>query len=149
MSTPAPRAFVTGASRGIGKAIAIALAEAGYDVAVAARTLRKGEPTRDHSVSIHNADTRPLPGSLEETAEAITAAGQQALLLQMDLTDEASVEKAIAQLLDEWGGVDVVVNDGRHIGPGLMDSILDTPIDQYRFFLEAHGVAPIRIAQML
>jgi NAD(P)-dependent dehydrogenase (short-subunit alcohol dehydrogenase family) len=149
VSTSTQKALVTGASRGIGKAIAIALAEAGYDVAVAARTLRKGEPTRDHSVSIHNADTRPLPGSLEETAEAITAAGQQALLLQMDLTDQASVEKAIAQLLDEWGGVDVVVNDGRHIGPGLMDTILDTPLEQYRLFVEAHAISPIRIAQLL
>jgi NAD(P)-dependent dehydrogenase (short-subunit alcohol dehydrogenase family) len=42
-----------------------------------------------------------------------------------------------------------VVNNGRHIGPGLMDTILDTPIEQYPLFLMAHGVAPIRIAQLL
>jgi NAD(P)-dependent dehydrogenase (short-subunit alcohol dehydrogenase family) len=67
----------------------------------------------------------------------------------MDLTDLESVETATQQLLDEWGGVDVVVHNGRHIGPGLMDSIVETPIEQYPMFLMAHGVAPIRITQML
>lgn len=77
------------------------------------------------------------------------ACGVKTLPLRMDLTDERQVESAIDQLLTEWGGVDVVVNNGRHIGPGLMDLIVDTPLDQYRKFLEAHGVAPIRIAQKL
>jgi NAD(P)-dependent dehydrogenase (short-subunit alcohol dehydrogenase family) len=67
----------------------------------------------------------------------------------MDLTDLASVETAVKELIGAWGGVDVVVNNGRHIGPGLMDTILDTPIEQYPLFLMAHGVAPIRIVQLL
>jgi NAD(P)-dependent dehydrogenase (short-subunit alcohol dehydrogenase family) len=143
------KALVTGASRGIGKAIAIALAENGYDVAIAARTLRAGEPTAEHSQTVHKKDTRPLPGSIEETASEIEKLGRRALPLRMDLTDLASVEAAIQTLLDEWGGVDVVVNNGRHIGPGLMDTIVDTPIEQYPQFLMAHGVAPIRITQLL
>jgi NAD(P)-dependent dehydrogenase (short-subunit alcohol dehydrogenase family) len=143
------RVLVTGASRGIGKAISIALAENGLDVALAARTLRAGDPTLEHSQTVNKQDTRPLPGSVEETAEAVEATGQKALPLRMDLTDLASVEAAIGTLLDEWGGVDAVVSNGRHIGPGLMDDILDTPIEQYPLFLEAHGVAPIRIAQLL
>ena len=143
------RALVTGASRGIGKAIAIALAEHGFDVAVAARTVRAGESTRDHSQTVHKFDARPLPGSVEETAAEIEARGQRALPIMLDLTDLATVEAATARVLEEWGGVDVVVHNGRHIGPGLMDTIVDTPIEQYPLFLMAHGVAPIRITQMV
>ena len=143
------KALVTGASRGIGKAIAIALAENGYDVAIAARTLRAGDPTSDHSQTVHKTDARPLPGSIEETAAEIGSLGRTALPLRLDLTDLNSVESAMKTLLGQWGGVDVVVNNGRHIGPGLMDTILDTPIEQYPLFLTAHGVAPIRIIQML
>jgi len=143
------RALVTGASRGIGKAIALSLAAGGFDVAVGARTVRPSDPTPEHSQSVHVPDTRPLPGSLDETAAAIEDHGRRALTLKMDLTDLASVDAAIMRLIDGWDGVDVVVNNGRHIGPGLMDSILDTPIEQYPLFLMAHGVAPIRIIQLL
>ena len=145
----AGRALVTGASRGIGKAIAIALANSGYDVAIAARTVRSSDPTPEHTQTVHKKDNRPLPGSLEETAALVEQAGRQALLLKMDLTSLESVEAAIGQLTDAWGGVDVVVNNGRHIGPGLMDNIIETPIEQYPLFLMAHGVAPIRIVQLL
>src|ERR1700722_6222157 len=143
------RALVTGASRGIGKAIAIALAQNGFDVALAARTLRASDPTPEHTQTVHKRDTRPLPGSIEETAAEVEAAGGRSLSLKLDLTDLPSVDEAMDRLLAEWGGVDLVVNNGRHIGPGLMDSILETPIEQYLLFLTAHGVAPIRIAQKL
>lgn len=143
------RVLVTGASRGIGKAIAVALAEHGFDLALGARTLRATDPTRDHTQTIHHVDSRPLPGSIEETAELVENAGGRALRLMIDLTDLGSVESAMDTLLEQWGGVDVVVHNGRHLGPGFQDSITETPIEQYPLFLMAHAVAPILITQKL
>lgn len=143
----AKRAFVTGASRGIGKACALSLAGAGFDVAVCARTVRPGE-VREHSVTVRKSDTRPLPGSLEETAAAIEALGQRALIVQMDLLDRASVGAGMAMTLERWGGVDLVLHNGRFVGPGLMDGILDTPLDSFEKFLEAHVMAQIILTRM-
>ena len=77
-------AFVTGASRGIGKAIAIEFAEAGFDVAILARTVHEGE-SREHSSTVKRSDTSPLPGSLDSTAELIRATGRQCLAVPGDL----------------------------------------------------------------
>jgi NAD(P)-dependent dehydrogenase (short-subunit alcohol dehydrogenase family) len=117
-------------------------------VAVAARTVKKGDPTLGHAMSVHTPDDRPLPGTLEETAELITAEGREALPVRMDLLDLASIDSAVQTVLDEWGALDLVVNNGRHVGPGLMDSILDTPIDEFGKYLQAHGPASIRIVQL-
>lgn len=143
-----PIAFVTGASRGIGKAIALALARSGHDVAISARTVAPGE-VRDNSLSIHRSDARALPGSLQETAQAIEATGARALVLPMDLTDRASVDAAAQALLDGWGRVDVLVHNGRYLGPGLMDTFFDTPVDAYARFVEAHAIAPIVLTRAL
>lgn len=143
-----PIAFVTGASRGIGKAIALALAEAGFDLIVSARTVTPGE-ARDNSLTVHKSDARPLPGSLQETAAEIEAKGVRALSVPLDLTDRASVGAAAQKILDSWGAVDVLVHNGRHIGPGLMDVFMDIPIDAYGKFFEAHGIAPIILTRAL
>jgi NAD(P)-dependent dehydrogenase (short-subunit alcohol dehydrogenase family) len=140
-------ALVTGASRGIGKACAVCLAEAGFDVALAARTVSPGE-IREHSVTVRKSDTRPLPGSLEETAAAVEAAGQRAFMLAMDLTDRASVAAGTVRLVDAWGAPDLIVHNGRYVGPGLMDGVLATPVEHYTKFLEAHVIAPIIITQL-
>jgi len=145
---PNTRAFVTGASRGIGKAIAIALADKGYDVAISARTVNPGE-SRENTLSVHKSDTRPLPGSLTETKQEIEARGVRCLVLPMDLLDQGSVGAAGQALLERWGGVDVLVHNGRYIGPGLMDTFLDTPTDAYAKFFEAHCVSPIVLTKML
>jgi NAD(P)-dependent dehydrogenase (short-subunit alcohol dehydrogenase family) len=82
-------AFVTGASRGIGRAIAVAFADAGADVALVARS----------------AD------GLAETAEAIDAVGRKAFVIPADVTDYDVVADAVAEAIDKLGVVDIVVNN--------------------------------------
>ncbi|HVJ96810.1 MAG TPA: SDR family oxidoreductase [Acidimicrobiia bacterium] len=135
-------AFVTGASRGIGKAIAVELAEAGYDVAILARTVHEGE-SREHSSTVKRSDTSPLPGSLDGTAELIRATGRQCLAVPGDLLDHPSLVAAVATVLETWGHIDVLVNNGRYVGPGHMDHIVDTPVDVLRDHLEANALAPV------
>jgi NAD(P)-dependent dehydrogenase (short-subunit alcohol dehydrogenase family) len=135
-------AFVTGASRGIGKAIAIALAEGGFDVALTARTVQPGE-RREHSVSVKSTDTSPLPGSLVETAALIEKAGQQALTVPADLLDRASLGVAATTVLERWGRVDVVVHNARYIGPGHMDTMLDAPITAIENHMQGNFFAPL------
>lgn len=82
-------AFVTGASRGIGRVIAVALADAGADVALVARS----------------AD------GLAETAEAVAAVGRKAVVIPTDVTSYHAVADAAAMAIDQLGAVDVVVNN--------------------------------------
>jgi NAD(P)-dependent dehydrogenase (short-subunit alcohol dehydrogenase family) len=141
-------AFVTGASRGIGKACAVELAKAGYDVAISARTVEEGEE-REHSSTVKKSDTSALPGSLTSTAGLIEVEGRQALPVAADLTDRASLVAAATRVLDEWGRVDVLLNNGRYIGPGHMDRLLDTPIDLLDRHLEANALSPLVLIQEL
>src|SRR5919204_884405 len=101
-------ALVTGASRGIGKAIAVHLARAGYDVAILARTVNDGE-AREHSSTVAGSDTSPLPGSLATTAALIRAEGRDALVVAADLLDRASLGSAATTVLERWQRVDVLV----------------------------------------
>ena len=135
-------AFVTGASRGIGKAIAIALAQGGFDVAITARTVEPGEQ-REHSPSVKSSDTTPLPGSLRETAALIEAEGQKALMAPADILDRASLGGAATLVLERWGHVDVVVHNARYIGAGHMDMFLDTPISAIENHMQGNFFAPL------
>ena len=135
-------AFVTGASRGIGKGIALELAEAGYDLALTARTVHAGE-AHEHSSTLKRSDTTPLPGSLDETAELVRAAGRRCMTVPADLLEHPSLVTAADTVLAEWGRIDVLVNNGRYVGPGHMDFILDTPIRILRDHFEANVLAPV------
>jgi len=137
-------AFVTGASRGIGKAIAVHLARAGFDVALTARSVKEGEE-REHSSSLHRSDTSPLPGSLSSTAALVEEAGGRALIVPADLTDRASVLAAADTVLAQWRRVDVLVNNGRYIGPGHMNRIEETPLELLELHLEANVMAPLAL----
>lgn len=113
-------AFITGASRGIGKATAIALARKGYDVVVTARTLEEGEAWEHGS---RDSEVKPMPGSLRATAAEIEAVGRRALPIRLDLLDLASIDAAVERTYAEWGRIDLLVNNGIYQGPGIMSAI--------------------------
>jgi len=92
--------FITGASRGIGLAIAKRAARDGARVAVAAKT------TEAHP---------KLPGTIFSAAEELEAAGGRALPLQCDIRDEQSVHEAVAKTVERFGGIDILVNNASAI----------------------------------
>jgi NAD(P)-dependent dehydrogenase (short-subunit alcohol dehydrogenase family) len=141
-------AFVTGASRGIGKACAVSLARAGFDVAVSARTVAPGE-RREHSATLLVSDDRPIPGSLAETAALVEAEGRRVLTVPADLLDVDSVVRAGETVLDEWGRVDVLVHNGRYVGPGHMDRFLDTPLDLLDAPWRANVLGPLALTKVV
>ncbi len=132
-------AFVTGASRGIGAAACLALAGAGYDVVVSARTLVEGQ----------SADGRPLPGSIASTAEAVEAAGGRALPLRLDLLDRGSIDAAVVRALEVFGRVDLLLNNGIYTGEGSMQHVLELQPETIRTIFEANVFAPLHLVQRL
>ncbi|MCD9623669.1 SDR family NAD(P)-dependent oxidoreductase [Rhabdothermincola salaria] len=141
-------ALVTGASRGIGRAAALALARAGFDVAVSARTLREGEG-RVEPDSVHGGESVAVEGSLERTASEIEASGRRALPVAMDFCDLASVEAAVATVLAAWGRVDVLVNNGLYRGPGTMDRLADLRMDDLDHLMRGNFAYQIRLVQLV
>jgi NAD(P)-dependent dehydrogenase (short-subunit alcohol dehydrogenase family) len=139
-------AFITGASRGIGRAAAVHLARAGYDVALTARTLNEGDQI-ERSALIGRSDSSAWPGSLTGTAQLIEAEGVRALVVPADLTDRASTVAAAKTVLAEWGRVDVLVNNAKYSGPGGENFFLDTPIDAFDAMLQANVLSPLALAQ--
>lgn len=144
----APVAMVTGASRGIGKAVAVHLARAGYDVAVAARTMSEGE-AREHSSTVKRSDLRPLPGSVESTVALVEATGRRAMPVYLDLLDRVSLGSAVTKVRERWGPIDVLVNNTRYVGPGHMDQFLDTPIELIDRHLQANVIAPLILTRLV
>jgi citronellol/citronellal dehydrogenase len=92
--------FITGASRGIGLAIALRAARDGANVAIAAKS---GVPNPK------------LPGTIHTAAAAVEQAGGKALALKCDIREEAQVQDAVAQAAAHFGGVDIVVNNASAI----------------------------------
>src|ERR1700751_645366 len=136
------RAFVTGASRGIGKAIAVRLARGGYDVAITARTVEEGEQ-REHSSTLKKSDTSALPGSLTTTAELMRDAGAEVMVFPADLLDRGSLGAAAALTVERWGNIDLVVHNARFIGPGHMDLIPETPVEVLEKHVQGNALAPL------
>jgi NAD(P)-dependent dehydrogenase (short-subunit alcohol dehydrogenase family) len=123
--TDTPVAVVTGASRGIGRAGALALAEAGFDVVVSARTVREGEGSSDATSVRAEGSGVVVPGSLERTAQEIEELGRRALIVPMDLLEREAVLALPATVLEQWGRIDVLFNNAIYKGVGTLDRIAD------------------------
>jgi citronellol/citronellal dehydrogenase len=93
-------AFITGGSRGIGKAIGIALAKAGCNVVIAAKT------TEPHP---------KLEGTIHTSIEEIQSFGAKGLAIQMDVRYEDQVEAAVQKTVDTFGGIDILINNASAI----------------------------------
>jgi NAD(P)-dependent dehydrogenase (short-subunit alcohol dehydrogenase family) len=148
-SAVTPVALVTGASRGIGRCAAVALARRGFDVVITARTVREGEG-RAHASSVLATDEPiPIAGSLERTAADVEAHGRACLTVPMDLMDRASVEAAAATALGHFRRVDVLVNNAIYQGPGTMDRILDLPLGLAERCLVGDYLHPLLLTQLV
>jgi len=139
-------AFVTGASRGIGKAAAIALAEAGYDVVVTARTVEEGEKY-DYSPTVAQSREQAMPGSIQITAAEVRQRGRQALPIRLDLLDRGTIDAALAQTVREWGHIDLLLNNGIYEGPGVMEPFLNLTDAMLAKIFAGNVFAPIHITQ--
>ncbi|MGE0043719.1 MAG: SDR family oxidoreductase [Vicinamibacterales bacterium] len=119
MTTPTPQTlagrtlFITGASRGIGKAIALRAAADGANVVITGKTV---EP---HAV---------LPGTIHTAADEVVAAGGHALALPMDVRDEGQVAAAVERAVERFGGIDILVNNASAIS---LTGTLETPMKRF------------------
>ena len=128
-------AFVTGASRGIGKATALALADAGFDLVISARSVAGGEQ-HEYSPTARRSMKRAMPGSLAETAELVRERGAEVRALPMDLLDRDGTRAAARGALAAFGRVDLLVNNAIYQGPGVMDAVLALDLEHVsRVFL--------------
>jgi citronellol/citronellal dehydrogenase len=100
MSLAGKRIFITGGSRGIGLAIALRAAADGASIAIAAKTAEENPK---------------LPGTIFTAAKEIEAAGGKALPIQCDIRDEDAIAAAVAKAADQFGGLDILINNASAI----------------------------------
>jgi citronellol/citronellal dehydrogenase len=113
--------FITGASRGIGKAIALRAARDGANIVIAAKT---------------TAPNPKLPGTIYSAAQEIEAAGGHALAVPTDIRDEAQVDGAVQQAVETFGVIDVLVNNASAIS---LTGTLDTPMKRFDLMYEVNA----------
>lgn len=132
-------AIITGASRGIGKAVAIGFAREGAKVAIAARTVEQLKSG--------------LAGTILQTVEEVTDAGGQALAIKTNILVEDEVQAMVRQVLDEWGRIDILVNNAAVAAPGPFDETttkrwnLVIGVNLLGTFLCTKAVLPIMMKQ--
>jgi citronellol/citronellal dehydrogenase len=113
-------ALVTGASRGIGKALAVRLAQEGADVVVAAKSEQS---------------TERLPGSIHETADEIRALGRRALAVPTDVREDEAIRRMIERTIEEFGRIDILVNNA---GAIWLQPVLNTPAKRFDLVMEVN-----------
>jgi citronellol/citronellal dehydrogenase len=121
--------LITGASRGIGLAIALRAARDGANVAIAAKS---GVPNPK------------LPGTIHSAAAAVTEAGGQGLALQCDIREEDQVQAAVAATVERFGGVDILVNNASAIW---LRGALDTPLKRFDLMMQVNSRGSFLCAQ--
>ncbi|RRN79324.1 NAD(P)-dependent oxidoreductase [Pseudoxanthomonas sp. SGD-10] len=121
--------FITGASRGIGLAIALRAARDGANVAIAAKS------------AVPNPK---LPGTIHTAAEAVDAAGGRGLALKCDIREEDQVHAAVAATVDAFGGIDILVNNASAIW---LRGTLDTPMKRFDLMQQVNARGSFLCAQ--
>ncbi|WP_141454027.1 NAD(P)-dependent oxidoreductase [Pseudoxanthomonas sp. z9] len=121
--------FITGASRGIGLAIALRAARDGANVAIAAKS------------SVPNPK---LPGTIHSAVQAVTEAGGQGLALKCDIREEDDVRAAVAATVDAFGGIDILVNNASAIW---LAGALDTPMKRFDLMNQVNARGSFLCAQ--
>lgn len=129
MSLQAKTLFITGASRGIGLAIAKKAGSLGANVVIAAKS------------AVPNPK---LPGTIFTAAAEVEAAGGKALAIQCDIRDEAAVEAAMAQAAERFGGIDALVNNASAIW---LRGTLDTPMKRFDLMSQVNARGSFLCAQ--
>lgn len=128
------RAIVTGAGRGIGRAVALGLALAGADIAVVDIDLESG---------------KHIPGEADDaTTDAVIALGRRAIGIQADLTDEAAAARVVATVEDAWGGFDILANiAGGAITPYPRSNASTIPLEDIRHLFDVNLISAVAMCQ--
>jgi citronellol/citronellal dehydrogenase len=120
MSLKGKTLFITGASRGIGLAIAKRAARDGANVAIAAKS---------------DQPNPRLPGTIHTAAAEIEAAGGKALPMQVDIRDENRVAAAVSECVDHFGGIDILINNASAI---FLTGTLETPMKRFDLMFDVN-----------
>jgi citronellol/citronellal dehydrogenase len=131
--------FISGASRGIGKAVALACAKEGANVVIAAKS--------------ETADNPRLPGTIHDVAREVEALGVKALAVKLDVRDDAACEAAVAKTVEHFGKIDVLINNA---GALWWADVMETPVKKFDLivginvrasFVLAHAALPHMVKQ--